>query len=419
MDNRYRTRIVAAVLAVALGATVAAAQQAKMYGKVVDEAGAGAPNVKIILEPLDKGSRAEQISKGKNGSYLIGIIRPGRYAVKVNAEGFALVSLNAEATGLDGNQQKQSKWKVGGRVLPGKPTEFVIEDGMEITCDLVVGKATEITTPTGEKANASGDQQYALLRQQVQKGDCAGALAPLEKFTVDNPAHAQAFYLLGYCNAVQGKDDAALAALAKSKDLDPKFVGLSSLVGKVQARNKRFPEAEAAFQQELEGASLPAAVQFDTLMSLAGVQRDQSKDADAIASFEKAMAAAPTRPEPYVELSTLYTKTGQADKAVAVLDQAKAAGADDPVAMLNVGIAYFNKKDLAHAELMFRRVTESKAGPSDLAMAYGLLGKLQLRNGKNADAKESFRKSLELDPKGRLAVETQAALDSLSSKKSK
>jgi Flp pilus assembly protein TadD len=125
---------------------------------------------------------------------------------------------------------------------------------------------------------------------------------------------------------------------------------------------------------------------------------------------------APSRPESYAELSALYAKEGQTDKAAAILDKAKEVGADDPLAMLNVGISYFNKKDYGHAETMFRRVTESKASNSDLAMAYGLLGKLQLRDGKNADAIVSFKKCLELDPAGRLAPETKEVLKAIQPK---
>jgi Flp pilus assembly protein TadD len=408
--------IVGFVFATVLATTGVLAQQAKMYGTVNDESGVGVPNVKVILEPVDKGARVEVVAKGKKGSYLIGIIRPGRYAVKVDAAGLALVSIKAEATGLNDYQKKESKWKVDGRVRPDKATEIQVEDGMEITCDLVVGKATEITTATGEKTVASGDQAYALLAQQAQKGDCAGALPQIEKFTVDNPLHARAFYLKGYCDAVLEHDDEAIVALLKSQELDPSFAGPDTLLGKVYARNKRLPEAEAAFKKELGNSTLPLEIQIDALLSLGAVQRDQSKDADAIATFEKAMAAAPTRPEPYVELSALYSKAGQPDKAAAILDKAKEVGADDPLAMLNVGISYFNKKDYGHAEAMFRRVTESKASNSDLAMAYGLLGKLQLRDGKNADAIVSFNKCLELDPTGRLAPETQEVLKAIQPK---
>ena len=401
----------------AVTATAAVAQQAKMYGTVTDESGAGAANVKVILEPIEKGSRVEQAAKGKKGAYLFGIVRPGRYRLNVEAQGLALVSIKAEATGLNDYQKKESKWKLDGRVRADKPTEIQVEDGMEIICDLVVGKATEITTAGGATTVASADQAYSLLAQQVQKGDCAGALPQIEKFIADNPTHARAYYLKGYCDAVLDHDDDALVALAKSQELDPSFAGASTLAGKVYARNKRYSEAEAAFKKELDGTTVPAEIQVDALLSLGAVQRDQSKDANAIATFEKAIAVAPTRPEAYVELSALYAKAGQTDKAAAILDKAKEVGADDPAALLNVGISYFNKKDYAHAETIFRRVTESKAGNSDLGMAYALLGKLQLRDGKNADAIASFKKSLELDPQGRLAAETRDVLTALAPKK--
>jgi Flp pilus assembly protein TadD len=414
---RWVGRIVVTAVAMGLAATGTMAQQAKMYGAVVDESGAGVPGAKVILEPVEKGSRVEIVAKGKKGSYLIGIIRSGRYVVKVDAPGLALVRIKAEASGPNAYDKKETKWTKDGAVSPDKPTEINVEDRMEITCDLVVGKATEITSASGEKTVASGDQAYTLLAQQVQKGDCAGALPQIEKYTVENPTHGRSFYLKGYCDAVLEKDDEALAALVKSQELDPSFPGPSTLIGKVHARNKRLPEAEAAFKKELEGGAVPPEIQIDALLSLGAVQRDQSKDADAIATFEKAMAAAPTRPESYVELSALYAKAGQTDKAAAVLEKAKEVGADDPLALLNVGISYFNKKDYAHAESMFRRVTESKASNSDLAMAYGLLGKLQLRDGKNADAIASFKKSLELDPTGRLAKETEDVLKAIQPKK--
>lgn len=417
--NRWIGRIAAFVLA-AVSASGAMAQQAKMYGTVTDETGAGVPDVKVILEPVAAGARVEQIAKGKKGSFLFGIVRPGRYALKISAEGLALLSVKAEATGLNANQSKEQKWKLDGRVRADKPTEVQIDDGMEITCDLVVGKATAITTPAGETANASVDQAYALLRQQVRKGDCAGALPQLEKFTTDNPTHAESFYLKGFCSATLGKDDDALAALAKSYELDPAFVGTNTLMGKILVREKRLPEAEAAFKKELEATKVPPGVQLDDLLSLGAVQRDQSKTADAIATYEKAITVIPTRPEPYVELSTLYTKAGQPDKAAEVLARAKSVGADDPRAMLNVGISYFNSKDFAHAESVFKGVTEnSTTAKPDLATAFGLLGKLQMRTGKNAEAIESFKKCLELDPAGRLAPETAEALKALQAPKKK
>ena len=217
MTQRWIKRIAAIAFATAVVATGAKAQQAKMYGTVVDESGAGVANAKVTLEPVSQGARVEQSTRGKKGSYLMGIVRPGRYALKVEAAGLALVSIKGEATALNDYNKKESKWKLDGHVRPDKPTEIQVEDGMEITCDFVVGKATEITTATGEKAVASGEQAYLLLAQRVQKGDCVGALPEINKFTGGNPTHAKAFYLKGYCNAVLEHDDEALIALTKSR----------------------------------------------------------------------------------------------------------------------------------------------------------------------------------------------------------
>ena len=76
MNNRWMGRIAGVVLATAFAVTGVRAQQAKMYGTVIDESGVGVPNVKVILVPVDTGARVEVVAKGKNGSYLIGIIRP-------------------------------------------------------------------------------------------------------------------------------------------------------------------------------------------------------------------------------------------------------------------------------------------------------------------------------------------------------
>ena len=411
MGHALAGRLVLGIAALALTATGALAQQAKMYGSVVDDKGQPVANAKVILEPIEGGSRVEVITKGKKGGFLIGIIRPGTYRFKVEAAGAVLLSLNARAINLP--NKKEAVWTVDGRVRADRPTQMKIEDGMEITCDAVVGQASEVTTATGEKTLATPDQALAMMTQQVQQGNCVGTLPQLEKFVAENPSSGRAFYLQGYCDAVLERDDEALAALAKALELDPSFVGTQTLIGKVLARNKKLAEAEAAFQKELANPAASVDLQVDALLSLGSVQRDQGKDADAVATFEKAKSLVPSRPESYVELSALYAKMGQTDKAAAILDEAKQVGADDPVALLNVGISYMNKKDYAHADGMFRRVIESKAGSADLAMAYGLLGKLQLRDGKTEDAIASLKKCVELDPAGRLAKESEELLSAL------
>ena len=407
----------AAVLAACALALPAGAQTsndaAKMYGSVTDESGAGLAGVKIILEPVEGGSKVELVTRGKKGSYFFGIIRPGMYQLRVEAQDAALISVKAQAK-INDVQRRDEEWKIEGRVSPDKPPKMRLTQGMEVACDMVVGKAVAVTTASGEKAMASPDQAYAVLAEQVKKGDCAGAMPQIEAFTAANPTHARAFYLAGYCQAVLEHEDEAIAALTKSAELDPSFVGTQLLLGKMYVRIKKYPEAEAAFQKELDNPKASPDIRIDSLLSLGSVQRDQKKMDEAIATYQKVIEAAPTRPEPYIEMSGLYLDTGKLDKAESILNDAKAAGADDPAALLNVGIIYFNKKDWAHAEAVCKRVIEgSKASNPDMGSAYAILGRAQLNSGKTADGTAALKKSLELDPAGRFAAQTEEILKAL------
>jgi tetratricopeptide (TPR) repeat protein len=397
-------------------ATAAAAQfqQTKVFGTVLDDQGNPVPDVKVILEPVEGGARVETTAKGKKGSYFFGIVRPGTYIMKIEAEGFVVRSI--KATAPDPSNKKKIVWTLDGPVNPEKPPHMQFDDGMQVTCDVVIGPPA--AAPGGSAAasgQAAGDA-YGKLVERVKGGDCAGTLPDLQAYADANPTSGHAFYLLGYCDAVLEKEDDAIAALTKSYANDPTFSGTQTLLGKMYGRQKKYAEAEAAFRTEIDNAAAPVEVQTDALLGLAEVLKSEGKTDEAIASYQKVVGLSPTRPEPYIELSTLYSDGGQLEKATAILEQAKQAGAADPAAILNVGVTYFNKKDYANAETMFRKVIDGGAPNDTLAMAYALVGRCQLRSGRNADARASFEKSIELDPSGRLAAETKDILKAMQKK---
>lgn len=397
-----------------LAAPAVHAQQARMHGSVFDEAGSPVEGAKIVLEPVEGGTRAVATSKGKKGGYLFGILRPGVYRVSVEASGMVLVSMTARGSNPD--NPKEDAWKIDGRVRTDKPPQFRAEDAMDIKADFVLGKAQELKTAEGGTVAISADDALRQLTSQVQGGDCAGALPQLTAFTTANPTSGRAFYLQGYCEAVTEHDDAAVASLTKSIELDPAFAGTRSLLGRIHARNKRFAEAESELQKEVANESAPPSVLVDAWLSLGSVYAAQNKDAEAIAAFEKVNVLAPERPEAYLELSTLYTKAGKNAEAEAILEKAKQAGAANPAAILNVGISYFNKKDYPRAEAMFRKVVEAGAPDPDLAMAWALIGRLELRNGKTESAVAALEKSLALDPKGKMAADNAEMIKALKKK---
>lgn len=403
--------------AAAVLATAARAQfgnQAKVFGSVLDQDGKPVPNCKIILDPVgSQGVRVEPAPKGKNGSYFFGIVKPGTYVVEVNAGDFVVLSMQAKA--VDHFNKHKVEWEKNGAVNPEKPPHLDIKDGLDITLDIVIGPKAE--EGGGAAAGGGGDAAYMKILDRVKAGDCAGAIPDLQKYTEDNPSSARGFYLLGYCHATSDATDDAIAALDKAEAADPTFAGTEELLGRMYARQKKYPEAEAAFHKEIDNATAPADVQSEAWLGLAQVLSDQSKTDEAIAAYKKVIELSPTKPDAYIELSSLYSKAGKPEDAKAVLEQAKAAGASNPVAVLNVGVSYFNKKNYTDAEAMFRQVIDGGAPNDDLGMAYALLGRCQINQGKNDDAVVSLKKSLELDPNGRLAPDTREILKAMQKKK--
>jgi hypothetical protein len=162
-------RVVALGIGIGLSVTAAVAQQAKMYGSVVDDQGQPVANAKVIMEPTEKGSRVEVVTKGKKGSYLIGILRAGTYNLKVDAPGMVLVSIKAKATEKD---KKEPIWTRDGKVRADQPPQLQVDDGMEIVCDVVVGHGAEVANGSGGTTVATPDQAIVLLTQQIAPARC-------------------------------------------------------------------------------------------------------------------------------------------------------------------------------------------------------------------------------------------------------
>jgi len=378
---------------------LAGSEFARFFGTVFDDKGKPLENVTLALEPTgDQGARAVTVTRGNRGNYMFDTVRAGTYVLKVQADGLAIVSMKARATAPSSSAPV---WQVDGKVRPANRPQLKVEGGMQVQCDVVVGSS----------ASAANDE-YATLLERVRKGDCGGALSDLESYAAANPS-GRAYYLLGFCNGTLKKEDAAIDALKRAAELDPGFAGTHTLLAQMYERKESYGDAEAAYRKELANPAAAPQVQADAWAGLGRVLRIGNRTDAAIEAFEKVIELAPSRPESYVELSSLYTKAGKPDRAAAVLAQAKKAGVSDPVALLNLGVSNFNKKDYAAAEAVFREVIDSGASDENLALAYGLLGRCQLRKNDTSAAVASLKKSLALDPKGRLAAETANILKSL------
>lgn len=391
--------LLACIMGLLFAPCIVLGQQARMHGTVLDETGQPLAKARVLLDPVEAGGARVSTTTSRQGSYLISPLRAGSYHLSVESAGKSMQSVQAKAL----TPSRDVAWEMDEESKPGEPPTLRIDNGFEVDCNVLMGPAVP------------AEDALTVLTRQAQQGDCRGALPELEKFVASTPNVAKAHYLAGFCQASVGKPEAAAQSLARTLELQPKFPGAALLEGQVLSSLGKSAGAETLYKQEISNAgSGPLAV--DAWVALGILYRDSGRDADAVDAFQHVLGLQPKRAEPYAELASLLMKLGQDEKAEAILTQARESGVEAAPLLLNMGIAYFNKKNYPRAASAFERLIEAGGKNAELGIAHASLGRCRLREGKKAEAIASFKKSLELDPKGSMAEETRKLLQDLEKK---
>jgi len=142
----------------------------------------------------------------------------------------------------------------------------------------------------------------------------------------------------------------------------------------------------------------------------------KTKDAKAqamdqsIATLKKALEIKPDDPETLQLLVNVLVDAGREAEAQTYLAKLPQGTKLDPERLINVGIKYYNTKQIDKALEEFDKVI---ADNPDLAEAYYYRGLVYLNKGKVPEAKADFQKLLALDPKNKFAKEAQDYLKNL------
>jgi Flp pilus assembly protein TadD len=391
------------------------AQAARFQGKVVDASGQPVADATVHLEPEDGAGIKNQAKTRKKGDFILGLVRPGNYSIRVEAPGGQVItSVKARSAEIGAGPNDEPDYDIDQPVGPDAPIKLEFKDGHLVTAEFVVGAPSQAAPA---RSTGGGDPLAAIV-EKVQAGDCAGALPLIEAARTETPDNARAHYLAAFCLERSGDHEGALSAIDRTLAVQADFAGGQLLRGRALRGLGRLEEAEAALRQEAE-TTAHEAVRIDAWGALAVLYKEANRLDDAIAAFEKVAELQPTRGEVYTELSALHAKKGDKAKAAEVLERAKQSGATaDPVALLNVGIGYMNEQNYAAAMEVFRKVIDTPGvSAADQGMAWGLLGRCQLNNGQMEEGAASLEKALELDPGGSMAEENRQILAELKPKK--
>jgi tetratricopeptide (TPR) repeat protein len=173
----------------------------------------------------------------------------------------------------------------------------------------------------------------------------------------------------------------------------------------------RHDEAIAKFQEVI--AKVPTCA--DCYYNIGVSQMAKQQQAEAEASFKKAIELKPDNGDAYTALANLYNSQKKFDLAAeASANAAKyaggGAGGGNAEASYNQGVILFNAGKFAEAKTQFEAAT--KADPNH-AMAQYQLGMTSLNLGQIPDAVAALEAYLKVDPNGPKAAEVKAALPAL------
>ena len=192
---RRTLSIWAMAIGLAIVAVPASAQSGQIKGKVVDAQGQPVDGAKILIENLEKGTKAIETKTNKRGEYIQVGLSPGKYRVTATKD--ALTTSRETDVHLD--------------MLT---LDFKLEAGAG-------GSGKPATKEEVAKAKARADAMTKAFGEGVELSN-------------------------------QGKNDEAIAKFQEVIAVVPKCAECYANIGTVQAQAKKYDEAEAAYKKAIE-----------------------------------------------------------------------------------------------------------------------------------------------------------------------
>ncbi len=185
-------------------------------------------------------------------------------------------------------------------------------------------------------------------------------------------------------------------------------------------KEQKYADARAEYQKALDLLTDPA-TKVPIMRGIASTYYRESVDAktkeekqqkldQAIDTLKQTLTLAPTDTDTLQLMVNLLVGEGKEAEARTYMAQMPAGAKIDPEMMINIGIKYYNAKQLDKALEEFNKVVEENPNLPD---AYYYRGLVNLNLNKSAAAKADFTKLLELDPNSKWAAEAKEYIKAL------
>lgn len=405
MSVLRRASLVFALVAMSLTAS-AQLGRSGVIGTAVDEAGQPLADVEITLAPAGQTAGRLQVMKtDKRGRFANRVLTSGQYVLDVqDKDKYFIKSTNVQVKDAGGVQLTQYDMvnhpKTGMAPIP-------VQGGQITELRLIVAtgalRQQLIRQLEGGAVSTEVSQLVALLNEGKTDEALALGQQVMQKTTTELP---EVMHLMGVTYSRLGKYAEAEPLLRRAAELAPDQVEIAASLGTMyleMARKKAraqedaksaFTDAEKWLGKAVAGTTPPpTALLTNYSIALEGAGRTD----EALQMMERISKADPNNVAMRLRMAALLRKSGQADKALQVLNTLP--GGSDPRAvdsLYNVALDFYNAEDYESSLAALKRAEELKA---DHALVQRLLGRIYYISGDYANAVRHLKKFLELDPK--------------------
>jgi Tfp pilus assembly protein PilF len=273
------------LVAVVLAGGEAFAQTGTARGKVLDEAGKGIVDAKVVLDFQGGVTRHYETKTNKKGEFTQVGLFPGDYKIVAGKDGYA-------PNGIE--------HKVGIGEVTYLP-DIKLADAKKVA-EAQAAKQTEDIVPIFNRAADLG-----------KAGKLDEAEAAYKEVVAKAPTIPETYVNLGYIYRQKKDWASAETSYKKALELRPGYSeATSGLIAVYQASGQADKARELA-----NAATGDATVQFD----LAAELLQENKYEEALAAFQKAAAADPNNPEPIYYIGAINVGLNKVDEAKANLEK--------------------------------------------------------------------------------------------------
>ncbi len=277
--------------------------------------------------------------------------------------------------------------------IAAEPDDAVAQQRLGDTL-LAVGREDEAMSYYRDALRNKGENaelHFSLAGIYERKALLDEAVVEYRQVLATNPDNQQARQRLADIYTLRGSFNQAQEQYQALIKTNPADATLQLKLARAYVNSKDLDAAAEAYQGalKLDGESLEAH------RELANLQRKRNMMDEAAAEYQEVLRLKKDDQEARTALTAIYVKNKNYDALAKLLKDGVELSPNDPNAHYKLGLVYEFQKDYAAATAQYKEAVTLKP---DHAKALNAMGRVQMKDGHLAEAKESLEAARKADP---------------------